>query len=78
MALIRRLTVVATLLIAFSGQALALCPNCLSQSREMSPELRLVGLFLLVPFVVFALAARAIWRASRREANAGTTVDQPR
>lgn len=42
----------------------------------MPSELRLVGLFLLVPFVVFALAARAIWRASRRETDAGMTADR--
>jgi hypothetical protein len=76
LALIRWLAVVASLLIAFSGRAMALCPNCLSQSRELSSELRLVGLFLLVPFVVFALAARAIWRASRRETDAGMTADR--
>lgn len=73
-----RLIATGALLIAFSGRAMALCPNCLSQSREVSSELRLVGLFLLVPFVVFSLAARAVWRASRREASARPADGEPR
>ena len=48
----------------FSRRAEALCPNCLSQANELSPEMRLVGVFLLVPFVVFYVALRVVRRAS--------------
>ena len=49
---------------AFCGRAEALCPNCLSQANELSPEMRLVGVFLLVPFLVFYVALRVIRRAA--------------
>ena len=47
------------------GDAFGLCPNCLGQARGFGSTLRLVGTFLLVPFVVFAIAARLIRRACR-------------
>ena len=43
----------------------ALCPNCLGQSPTMSPALRIVGLFLLVPPAVFFAVAIAIQKLSR-------------
>jgi hypothetical protein len=58
--------VVATagsLVIATPGWAL--CPNCLGQSPTLSPALRIVGLFLLVPPAIFFAVAIAIQRLSR-------------
>jgi hypothetical protein len=43
----------------------ALCPNCLGQSPTLSPALRIVGLFLLVPPAIFFAVAIAIKRLSR-------------
>lgn len=43
----------------------ALCPNCLGQSPTLSPALRIVGLFLLVPPAIFFAVAIAIQRFSR-------------
>lgn len=45
--------------------AWALCPNCLGQARSLTPTMELLGVFLLVPFVVFIVVWRAIRRASR-------------
>ena len=53
-------------LLGRSAAALALCPNCLGQNRALTPTLELVGAFLLVPFAVALLVARAIRRALRR------------
>jgi len=44
--------------------AWALCPNCLGQSPTLSPALRIVGLFLLVPPAIFFAVAIAIQRLS--------------
>ena len=49
-----------------SSPAWALCPNCLGQNATLTPTLRLVGLFLLVPPAVFFVVARAIRRLERR------------
>jgi hypothetical protein len=43
----------------------ALCPNCLGQSPTLSPALRIVGVFLLVPPAIFFAVAIAIRRFSR-------------
>jgi hypothetical protein len=45
--------------------AWALCPNCLGQNETLTPTLKLVGLFLLVPPAVFFFVARAIRRLPR-------------
>jgi hypothetical protein len=45
--------------------ALALCPNCIGQSPTLTPTLRLVGLFLLIPPAVFFAVARVIRRVQR-------------
>jgi hypothetical protein len=45
----------------------ALCPNCLGQSPTLSPALRIVGLFLLVPPAIFFTVAIAIQKLSRPE-----------
>lgn len=55
----------AGLFLAAEGSAFALCPNCLGQSPETSPTMRLVGLFLIVPPIIFFAVAGAIKRASR-------------
>lgn len=47
------------------ARAFALCPNCLGQTRTLTPTLRLLGAFLLVPFLVAYVAARLIRRACR-------------
>ncbi len=52
-------------LVLLPAQAFALCPNCLGQTRTLTPTLRLLGAFLLVPFVVAYVAARLIRRACR-------------
>jgi hypothetical protein len=43
----------------------ALCPNCLGQSPTLSPALRIVGLFLLVPPAIFFAVAIAIRKLSQ-------------
>ena len=55
----------AILLSLAPAQAFALCPNCLGQARTLTPTLRLLGLFLLVPFLVAYVGARLIRRACR-------------
>jgi hypothetical protein len=55
----------AMTLALLSSPALALCPNCLGQTRSSSPTLRLLGAFLLVPFVIVYIASRIIRRACR-------------
>lgn len=45
--------------------AWALCPNCLGQNETLTPTLKLVGLFLLVPPTVAFFVARAIRRLPR-------------
>jgi len=45
--------------------ALGLCANCLGQQAALSPALRLVGLFLLVPAAVFFVVARVIRQLER-------------
>jgi hypothetical protein len=42
---------------------LALCPNCLGQNETLTPTMKLVGILLLVPPVVFWFVVRAIRRA---------------
>ena len=62
----RRLLAAAALAVSLSPHsAWALCPNCLGQNETLTPTLKLVGLFLLVPPTVFFFVARAIRRAPR-------------
>jgi len=56
----------AVALVSPANPAWALCPNCLSQRQTLTPTLELLGLFLLVPFAVAAIAAWAIRRALYR------------
>ena len=46
--------IVAGSALVLSRAAWALCPNCLGQNHLLTPALRLVGVFLLVPFAVAA------------------------
>jgi hypothetical protein len=48
-----------------SAPTWALCPNCLGQRATLTPALRIVGVFLLVPPAVFFFVVRAIRRLSR-------------
>ncbi len=50
---------------AVASPAWALCPNCLGQNATLTPTLRIVGVFLLVPPAVFFFVARVIRRLSR-------------
>lgn len=58
-------SVLVTLLVLLPARAFALCPNCLGQTRTLTPTLRLLGAFMLIPFVVAYVAARLIRRACR-------------
>jgi hypothetical protein len=53
-------------LVVLSGpRAWALCPNCLGQNQALTPTLRIVGVFLLVPPAIFFAVAHVIRRLSR-------------
>jgi len=51
--------------VVFARPAWALCPNCLGQNATLSPTMRIVGVFLLVPIAVFFVVARIVRRLSR-------------
>ena len=51
--------------VAASSPAWALCPNCLGQNATLTPTLRLVGVFLLIPPAVFFFVVRVIRRLSQ-------------
>lgn len=57
--------------------AFALCPNCLGQSPVVSPTLKLVGIFLLVPAAVFFAAALVIRRLAAQSARASAPPSAP-
>jgi hypothetical protein len=57
-------TFAATALVG-APPAWALCPNCLGQNDSLTPTLRLVGVFLLVPPAIFFAVARIIRRLDR-------------
>jgi hypothetical protein len=46
-----------------SRVAWALCPNCLAQQSTLTPTLKLIGLFLIVPFAVAAAVYLVVRRA---------------
>jgi hypothetical protein len=56
-------TAIAVALVSSASPAWALCPNCLAQRQTLTPTLELLGLFLLVPFAVAAIAIWAVRRA---------------
>jgi hypothetical protein len=53
-------------IVSLPAPAFALCPNCLGQTGSLTPTLRLVGAFMLIPFILAYVAARLIRRACRR------------
>ena len=53
----------AALLASSSSLALA-CPGCLSGQDKLSLVMKLVGVFMLVPFLLVGLVVRAIRRAA--------------
>ncbi len=66
--------------IGLASPAWALCPNCLAQRQTLTPTLELLGLFLLVPFAVAAIAIWAVRRAlygRTLSARAGAPVGAP-
>jgi hypothetical protein len=58
-------TLGAVALLADAAPAWALCPNCLGQNASLTPTLRIVGVFLLVPPAVFFAVVRVIRRVDR-------------
>jgi hypothetical protein len=56
--------VLAPVLLA-ARPAWALCPNCLGQHAALTPTMRIVGVFLLVPPAVFFFVARLVRRLAR-------------
>ena len=54
-----------TAAVSASSPALALCPNCLGQNASLTPTLKIVGVFLLIPPAVFFFVARLIRRLGR-------------
>jgi hypothetical protein len=48
-----------------ASRAWALCPNCLGQNQTLTPTLKLVGVFLLIPPAVFFAVVRVIRRLER-------------
>jgi hypothetical protein len=48
-----------------AAPAWALCPNCLGQNETLTPTLRIVGAFLLIPPAVFFAVVRLIRRLDR-------------
>jgi hypothetical protein len=56
---------VAAALVVASPRAHALCPNCLGQATTLTPTMKIVGVFLLVPPAIFFFVARVIRRLSR-------------
>ena len=58
-------TLFAICLCLVANDASALCPNCLAQSQSLGPRLRLLGAFLLLPFLLTLIALRQIRRHLR-------------
>ncbi len=61
----RAVVAVFALLLLGIGDAWALCPNCLGQSPSVSPAMKVVAIFLLVPPAVFFAVAIAVRRLGR-------------
>jgi hypothetical protein len=66
------------------ARAWALCPNCLGQHSALTPTLKLIGLFLLLPFLVagaiYAVVRRAVygrWSLPGRGAPASLPTSEP-
>lgn len=61
-----RMAMVAVALCAWAGPALA-CPNCIGNDRVNS-TLRLVGVFMLVPFALFFVVLGVVRKVQRQGA----------
>jgi hypothetical protein len=59
------LAVAISMLASTSSNAWALCPNCLGQNQTLTPTLKIVGVFLLIPPAVFFFVVRVIRRLER-------------
>ena len=62
----RNTAVLIAVLLCSATDAFALCPNCLAQSQSFAPKLRLLGAFLLLPFLIALFAFRHIRRLQRQ------------
>ncbi len=62
MVALKRLLVLLLMLLPAVAAA---CPNCVGGSNRNTTILKLVGAFMLVPFVVFYAVIRVIRRAER-------------
>jgi len=62
----RTAAVLIAMLLSSTTDAFALCPNCLAQSPSFAPKLRLLGAFLLLPFLIALFAFRQIRRLQRQ------------
>jgi hypothetical protein len=62
---------------SLAARAWALCPNCLAQRSALTPTLELLGLFLLVPFAVAAIAIGVVRRALYRRAPSAAAASLP-
>lgn len=60
-----RVALAVALLASASSNAWALCPNCLGQNQTLTPTLKIVGVFLLIPPAVFFFVVRLIRRLER-------------
>lgn len=65
MSKVRTAAVAMTATMLASVPAWALCPNCLGQNQSLTPTLKLVGVFLLIPPAIFFAVARVIRRLDR-------------
>lgn len=43
------------------------CPSCIGQNETLPPALKLVGLFLLLPFALFGIGVVVARRLARHE-----------
>jgi hypothetical protein len=58
------LAIVTFAVVGFTNVAYA-CPACVGQQKTLSPTLKLVGLFILFPYLVVTLVLRSIRKAVR-------------
>jgi hypothetical protein len=68
----------ALAVLATPASAWALCPNCLGQNETLTPTMKLVGVFLLVPPIVAWFVVRAIRGAEGINRHDATTPRQNR
>ncbi|HET6146466.1 MAG TPA: hypothetical protein VFH68_02980 [Polyangia bacterium] len=57
--------------------AWALCPNCLAQQSTLTPTLKLLALFLLVPFALAAAFVLVVRRLAYRRASSVALASPP-